>query len=159
LAPEEAWIWGGIGVSYRNMGNMEEAETCLRRAIALNDKMPWIHRHLGLIMQQKKDYDAALKQFQLAISLDPEYAWPHLGLADIYLEHLKRPEKAIAKFEMALRLEKRPFRLHRPMFGLARALEVAGRTAEARQRYQEYLDRFPWGEHAQEALAALERLG
>ena len=35
----------------------------------------------------------------------------------------------------------------------------AKRTAEARQRYQEYLDRFPWGEHAQEALAALERLG
>jgi hypothetical protein len=33
------------------------------------------------------------------------------------------------------------------------------RTAEARQRYQEYLDRFPWGKHAQEALAALERLG
>jgi hypothetical protein len=33
------------------------------------------------------------------------------------------------------------------------------RTAEARQRYQEYLDRFPWGEHAPEALAALERLG
>jgi len=32
-------------------------------------------------------------------------------------------------------------------------------TAEARQRYQEYLDRFPWGEHAQEAQAALERLG
>ncbi len=33
------------------------------------------------------------------------------------------------------------------------------RTTEARQRYQEYLDRFPWGEHAQEALEALERLG
>ena len=45
------------------------------------------------------------------------------------------------------------------MFKLARALEAAGRTAEARQRYQEYLDRFPWGEHAQEAQAALERLG
>ncbi len=39
-------------------------------------------------------------------------------------------------------------------------LHVLGiRTAEARQRYQEYLDRFPWGEHAQEAQAALERLG
>ena len=36
---------------------------------------------------------------------------------------------------------------------------TSGRTAEAGQRYQEYLDRFPWGEHAQEALAALERLG
>jgi len=33
------------------------------------------------------------------------------------------------------------------------------RTAEARQRHQEYLDRDPWGEHAPEALAALERLG
>jgi hypothetical protein len=25
-------------------------------------------------------------------------------------------------------------------------------TAQARQRYEEYLDRVPWGEHAQEAL-------
>jgi len=32
-------------------------------------------------------------------------------------------------------------------------------TIEARQPYQEYLDRFPWGEHAQEAQEALERLG
>jgi hypothetical protein len=41
---------------------------------------------------------------------------------------------------------------------LGRATQVC-RSAEARQRYQEYLDRFPWGEHAPEALAALERLG
>ena len=39
------------------------------------------------------------------------------------------------------------------------AVKRGGRTAEARQRYQEYLDRFPWGERAQEAQAALERLG
>jgi hypothetical protein len=43
-----------------------------------------------------------------------------------------------------------------PLFA---ALALIGRPAEARQRYQEYLGRFPWGEHAPEVLAALERLG
>jgi len=45
------------------------------------------------------------------------------------------------------------------IFGSYAASASISRTAEARQRYQEYLDRFPWGEHAPEALAALERLG
>jgi hypothetical protein len=36
---------------------------------------------------------------------------------------------------------------------------MAGRMDHARQRYEEYLDRDPWGEHAQEAMAAVERLG
>jgi len=43
--------------------------------------------------------------------------------------------------------------------GLFVLLLQLGRIAEARQRYEEYLDRFPWGEHTPEALAALERLG
>jgi hypothetical protein len=36
---------------------------------------------------------------------------------------------------------------------------MASSKDKARQRYEEYLDRDPWGEQAQEAMKALERLG
>jgi tetratricopeptide (TPR) repeat protein len=159
LAPEDGWVYGGLGLTFREMNKLGEAESFLRRAVELDKQSPWLPCQLGFTLQKKGNHAEALQLFQQTISLDLEYASPHNGLADIYLEYLKQPEKAIAEYETALQLEQRPFRLDRPIFGLARALETAGRTAEARQRYQEYLDRFPWGEHAPEALAALERLG
>ena len=156
---EAALIWGQLGRTYSDMENFEEAEFCLRRATALDTKLRWAHYYLGRVLQRKQNYQGALEQFNQTINLDYEYVWAHTGLADIYLEHLNQAEKAITEYELAVKLEQRPFYLYRPLFGLARALEAAGRSAEARQRYQEYLDRFPWGEHAPEALAALERLG
>jgi tetratricopeptide (TPR) repeat protein/DNA polymerase III delta prime subunit len=158
LAPNKAWLWGNLGRAYKDMEKYEEAETCLRRAIELDGKMDWAHCHLGLVLHYKKSYEAALEEFEKAIILTSEYGRPHIGIADIYFENLNQPEKAIRKYEIGIQLEQRPFRLLRDIIKLARALEAAGRAAEARQRYQEYLDRFPWGEHAQEALAALERL-
>lgn len=100
-----------------------------------------------------------MEQFQIATNFDFEYAAPHLGLGELDFEHFNLIEKAIDEYQLAIQFEQRPSRLSHFLPKLARALEAAGRTAEARQRYQEYLDRFPWGEHAQEALAALERLG
>ncbi len=159
LVPEDAWVWGNLGRTYKDMRNFEEAEFCLRKAIELDKQLIWAYNHLGLTLLEKGNYESAIKEFQYAISIAWDYAWPHTGLADIYREYLNQPEKAVAEYEIALQFEQRPYRRTRPMIGLARALEAAGRTAEARQRYQEYLDRFPWGEHAQEAQAALERLG
>ena len=159
LAPEEGLILGQLGILYISMENFEEAEFYLQRAIKLDTKLRWAHHALGHIFQRKQNYEDALEQFKQAINIESEYTLPHIGLADVYLEHLNQPEKAIAEYEIAVQLEQRPYKLSEPKFGLARALEATGRIAEARQRYQEYLDRFPWGEHAQEALAALERLG
>ncbi len=159
LAPNEAWLWGNLGRAYNDLGNSKEAEICLRRAIELKEDLEWAHAHLGVTLLRKGDYEAALEEFQKAITLDQEYAGPHISIADIYSENLNQPEHAIAEYKIGIQLEQRPFRLSRYIFKLSHALEAAGRTSEARQRYQEYLDRFPWGEHVPEALAALERLG
>jgi tetratricopeptide (TPR) repeat protein len=159
IEPKSNWIWGNIGRTYKDMKDYENAEFYLQRSVELKPNRPWAHNHLGLTLLERKNYQGALEQFQIAIKLDWEYSWPHIGLAEIYHKYFSQPENAIKEFETALQFEIRPHRLGRLIFGLASALEAAGRTAEARQRYQEYLDRFPWGEHAPEALAALERLG
>jgi len=159
FVPNDAWSWAGLGVVYKEMGNFEEAVFCLRRGIELNKGLRWAQSQLAYTLMAQKDYDNALKQFSKAINLDPEYSRAHLGLADLFFEYLNQPERAIEEYEIAIQGEHRPFKLHKRLIKLARALEAVGRTAESRQRYQESLDRFPWGEHAQEAQEALERLG
>lgn len=157
--PDNGENWGHIGISFKDNGLYKDAEVYLRRAIQLNNNLSWAYRHLGQTLHAMGEYADAEKHYQKSLQLDSGDAWAHIGLADIYLEHWEQPECAVNEYELALIYEQRTFLLSKPLYDLARALEAAGRTAEARQRYQEYLDRFPWGEHAQEALAALERLG
>jgi tetratricopeptide (TPR) repeat protein len=159
LNHQDARTWAALGKTYRAMKNFDEAEICLRKGVELNENLPWAHCHLGLTLMEKKKFEEAFEQFKQAITLDSEYATPHAGLGDIYLKHLHLTEKAISEYEIAIKVEQRPFRLGRRLFGLAHALEVAERIDDARQRYEEYLDRDPWGEHAQEAQEAVERLG
>jgi len=159
ISPSYMWALGGLGVVYEEMQNFDEAESYLRKAVELDKESSWAYSHLSLSLMGKECYEAALEKVQFAIRIRPDYGWPHTVLAGLYLEHLNEPEKAIEEYEVSMSLEQRPFLLPNIVCGLARALEAAGRTTEARQRYQEYLDRFPWGEHAQEAQEALERLG
>jgi tetratricopeptide (TPR) repeat protein len=159
IDPLNGWIWANLGRTYKDVRNYEDAESCFRKAIELDNKMRWAYFHLGHVLLMRNKYEDALLLFQQGNNLDYEYADYHFGLAEIYFEYLNDVERAIAEYEIAMQLEQRPFPLAFFTIKIARALEAAGRTAEARQRYQEYLDRFPWGEHAPEALAALERLG
>jgi len=154
----ERWIWDQLGRAYKDMEDLDQAEFCFREAIALESDSAWAYCHLGLILLKKKDYSGAIEQFQDAQSYRPDYGRIHIGLADVFYDS-GETEKAISEYEEGIKLEQRPFKVHEALLKLAHALETAGRTAEARQRYQEYLDRFPWGEHAQEAQEALERLG
>ncbi|MGH7599178.1 MAG: NACHT domain-containing protein, partial [bacterium] len=159
LDPQNALLWHGAGKTYKAMRKLDEAESCFRRALALNEQLPLAHCYLGLTLAEKGDADSALQYLQRARDFDPEYALPHVGLADLYCERLHQPEAAITEYQLARDLEHRPLQLSRIIFKLALAYEMAGGKDKARQRYEEYLDRDPWGEHAQEALKALERLG
>jgi len=159
IDPLNGWIWSNLGRTYKDVENYEDAELCFRKAIELNNSLRWAYFHLGDVLIKRNKHKEALLLFQHGNSLDYEYADYHYGLAEIYFRHLDDFEKAITEYQIALQLEQRPFPLAFLTVKIANVFEAAGRTAEARQRYQEYLDRDPWGEHAPEALAALERLG
>ena len=159
VKPDDGWNWGELGLLYKNMNNLDKAEYCLRRSVDLANKLLWAHYNLALTLKEKKNYDGALEEFQKAIELDPDYPWTYIGRADMYYENFNEAEKAIIEYETAIQLEQRPFLLSLARFRIARVIEAAGMITKALQRYQEYLDRDPWGEHAPEALVALERLG
>ncbi len=161
LAPENGWIWALLGIAYRQAEDLDKAESCLRKAVDLDKgkRWKWADYDLGYVFQRKKKYAEAIEYFENVIRLGWKSDLPHFQLAEIYREHLNQPEQAILEYEIALQLEQRPFGLPRTIMGLARTFETIGDLENARKRCEEYLDRFPWGEHAQEAQAALERLG
>jgi tetratricopeptide (TPR) repeat protein len=66
------------------------------------------HANLGILYQDRhyEQYDLgkALGEYQTAISLDPEDAWPHNNLGKLHRDQHK-PDAAIAEYHTAIRLD------------------------------------------------------
>ena len=85
---------------------------------------------------------------------DPHRAMKDVEVGDFYFERHNYPA-AISRYREAL--------LYKPddasaTWGLAQALDKAGKTEEARANYESYLKILPYGPKAAEAHQALERL-
>ncbi len=78
--------------------------------------------------------------------------WANLGWCDLADG---RPSQALGYFERALRKSRR---YADALFGKARALETAGRRAEAIEAYKEYLEQHPLGSKSHMIRRKLERL-
>lgn len=73
-----------------------EAETLLRRSIALNGNDWDAHYQLGVVLEQAHQYPAAADQFQQAITLRKSEPMPHYQLARVY-DRLGKPDQAAAE--------------------------------------------------------------
>lgn len=60
---------------------------------------------LGVLREQQRQYDEALKAFEHAAALDPKLAAAHHGAGRVLREHLKDPARAVAHLEKAAALE------------------------------------------------------
>jgi len=73
-----------------------EAETLLRKSIALQDKF-WESRfELALLLEQKRDFAGAAAELERAVQLNPQNPTPHYRLARIY-DRLGKSEQAQAE--------------------------------------------------------------
>jgi Flp pilus assembly protein TadD len=66
LAPQDVSLWGDYGYSLYRQQKWDEAESKCRRAPELNPRDKRIHNHLGLVLAQKGQADAAVAEFLLA---------------------------------------------------------------------------------------------
>jgi Flp pilus assembly protein TadD len=66
LASENAVIWGDYGYSLYRQRKWHEAEKTLRQALELNPRDKRTHNHLGLVLAQTGQSDAARAEFLLA---------------------------------------------------------------------------------------------
>ena len=87
-----------------NLGKMDDAETSLRRAVALQPGNARLNCHLGILLERRDRNAEAERFFRKAIQLKPEYALSHYELGKLLASssHL-RP--ATLQLEQAIRFD------------------------------------------------------
>ncbi|MCM8815744.1 MAG: tetratricopeptide repeat protein, partial [Candidatus Omnitrophica bacterium] len=73
MIKEEPAIWFNLGVIYDRIGNKNEMENCMRRAIELDKNHHQALNYLGYsLLLQDRNIDEALSMIQRAIKLEPD---------------------------------------------------------------------------------------
>ena len=132
--PKLAQAYVNEGIALLTLQKLDAAEKALQQAIALDPKNPQAWYNLGLAQHAANDLDNALKSFQNAVKLDPQDADSYYFEGVVYSE-LKQFDKAIEILQQALQVNP----LHASAeFALARALQRAGHTPQAKEHFRTF---------------------
>ncbi len=96
-----------LGVALRRLGRCEDAVYHHMCSISLLHHRPLTHVHLGLALTATGQIDWAIRAFNVAIELAPDFALPHHLLAEILERRGSDPEKARAHRDLAEQLRGR----------------------------------------------------
>jgi adenylate cyclase len=83
--------------------SLEDARRAARLSLALDDRSPRAHFALGSFNLMSRQYDAAIREIETAISLNPNYAEAHNELG-LILHYAGRSEEALPHFDRAMAL-------------------------------------------------------
>lgn len=108
--------------------SLQQAETLIRKVLALDETLSDAHGLLSHIYTLKRDHDKALIEAERAVALNPNSA-DALMFHGIALHYAGRHREAVMSFKRAMRLNPFPQALY--YLGLAAAWRDAGRYEEA----------------------------
>jgi tetratricopeptide (TPR) repeat protein len=122
------------GIALLTLQKLDEAKKALQTALALDPGNAQAWYNLGLAQHAGNELEPALKSFQQAVKFDPADADSYYFEGVCYQE-LKDYDQAIAVFQKALEIAP----LHASAeFAIARTLQRAGRTAEAKEHFKRF---------------------
>ena len=122
------------GIALLYLQKLQEAEAELRRAAAIAPEDPRVWYNLGLTEMDEANQKGAIEDMQKVVAIDPNDADAHYFFGQLQMS-LGNLNVAIAEFETALQLNP----LHcSAEFGLARALQRAGRVEEAHEHLKTF---------------------
>ncbi len=147
LQPDYAAAWSGLADFYAVRavsGDVDpqtalpKAEELARKALELDDSLPEAHNSMaGIQLFLKWDREAADKEVQRAIELNPNYAEPH-HLRSYVLQTMNRIDESVEEAKKAIELDPRA----RP-WGLGYALILSHRFDAALEELKERSEAYP----------------
>lgn len=102
--PDDFGAWFRLGLALRKSGHEEQAETALRRAVALDSANPDAHGALSELYQARGDLAAAARHLEAVLAQRPDWTdgWYNLGHA---LMRMNRFDEAEAALERVVALD------------------------------------------------------
>ncbi len=142
-----------FGVTRQQLEYWKDDETLFRHALEVTDNNYLAHNNLGVALEKKGQTDEAIRQYQEAIRLKPDFAETHGNLGAI-LGTQGQTDEAIRQFQEVIRLVPDDAAAH---YNLGTALGVKGQIDEAISQFQEAIRLKPDYAEARHNLAyALE---
>ena len=137
--PDDADLWGRLGLVCHAMGRHGEAEASLRRSLALRPGDPVLRNGLGVALMGQGRLEEAVECFYASIQLRDDDPEPHANLAAARMSR-GDPDGAVSGYRRALEL--------RPddavvSFELGDALMVLGRIQHAAASYRRAVELRP----------------
>lgn len=123
-----------LGAAMNMLGNFEEAERLLRRAVELKPDSAEAHGNLGFALARLNSIDQMRTEYREALGLQPTPSGA--SKTSTRRASAAQLQEAEAEYREALRLEPQLASMHS---GLAAVLERSGRMEEAETEYRETL--------------------
>jgi len=122
-----------VGLTRHQLVYWYNSEALFRRALAVTQNNYLAYNNLGDALDRKGESDEAIKHYEEAIRLKPDFAEAHYNLG-VAFEREDRPDEAIGQYQEAIRLKPDYAKAHNNLgFGLDRK----GQHDEAIAQYQE----------------------
>lgn len=149
LRPNSSMAYGHLGMVMGMTKRLDEGETALRHAIALDDRMVAPRVNLGICLYHAGRYPEAGDVLRTALALAPNSVSVRLALAGVLVDE-NDAAAALPLLQEAERLEPTNATVQ---CGIGHALQTTGRDAEAEQRFLRALAIDPDLVRAHERLA------
>ena len=105
IVPDDIESLGNLALVFLGTRQLPRAVETYEHVLALDSTVVSAHANLGAALAISGEYDRALVAFQRAVTLEPDFAQAHMGMARVY-EQLGRAEKAAAAMAEFRRLRK-----------------------------------------------------
>lgn len=143
------------GCRAEDRGDLELAESCYRRALAIEPSQAAAHTNLGNLCLRRGDRLAAQDAYQRALELEPEQAEARFNLANL-LDEAGETELAVAELRAVCTRHPGFADAH---YNLGLLLVRLGGLSQAQQHLEHYLTLDASSEWAAHARALLDQVG
>jgi tetratricopeptide (TPR) repeat protein len=136
LLPDDAEAHYNLGVTLRNLGQLDDAVASYRRSLEIKPDYAEAHCNLGVALQELGWLDDAAASYRLALVIKPDFADAHYNLG-VVLQSLGQLDDAVASCRQALEIKPEFSQAH---YSLGNALQQLGQLDDAIASYHKALE-------------------